>query len=215
VIFRDRPQHVAGWAARFLFRQEQLELPLNRLSGGERARVHIARLMLQPADILLLDEPTNDLDIPTLEVLESNLLDFPGAIVLVTHDRFLLDRLSKAILAMDGAGGVEFFAELAQWEQANATKKPSAKTTARETRDASAGAPKKKLTYLESREWEQIESVVSQAEETLEQRRQELEKPDVVSDPVALTRAAAAIEAAQDEVDRLYSRWAELETKRA
>jgi ATP-binding cassette subfamily F protein uup len=215
VIFRDRPQHVAGWAARFLFRQEQLELPLNRLSGGERARVHIARLMLQPADILLLDEPTNDLDIPTLEVLESNLLDFPGAIVLVTHDRFLLDRLSKAILAMDGAGGVEFFAELAQWEQANATKKPSAKTAARETRDASAGTPKKKLTYLESREWEQIESLVSQAEETLEQRRQELEKPDVVSDPVALTRAAAAIEAAQDEVDRLYSRWAELETKRA
>ena len=112
VIFRDRPQHVAGWAARFLFRQDQLDLPLNRLSGGERARVHIARLMLQPADVLLLDEPTNDLDIPTLEVLESNLLDFPGAIVLVTHDRFLLDRLSKAILAMDGAGGVEFFAEL-------------------------------------------------------------------------------------------------------
>ena len=123
VIFRDRSQHVAGWAARFLFRQEQLGLPLNRLSGGERARVHIARLMLQPADILLLDEPTNDLDIPTLEVLESNLLDFPGAIVLVTHDRFLLDRLSKAILAMDGEGGVEFFAELAQWEQANAQRR--------------------------------------------------------------------------------------------
>src|SRR5580692_10038775 len=148
VIFRDRPQHVAGWAARFLFRQDQLELPLNRLSGGERARVHIARLMLQPADILLLDEPTNDLDIPTLEVLESNLLDFPGAIVLVTHDRFLLDRLSKAILAMDGAGGVEFFAELSQWEQANASKKAPPKTSS--PRDTSAGPTKKKLTYLEA-----------------------------------------------------------------
>src|SRR5580700_10563441 len=160
VIFRDRPQHVAGWAARFLFRQDQLDLPLNRLSGGERARVHIARLMLQPADILLLDEPTNDLDIPTLEVLESNLLDFPGAIVLVTHDRFLLDRLSKAILAMDGAGGVEFFAELSQWEQANAAKKAPQKTA---SRDTTSNAPKKRLTYLETREWEQIEEKVSQA----------------------------------------------------
>src|SRR3984885_13391591 len=120
VIFRDRPQHVAGWAARFLFRQDQLDLPLNRLSGGERARGHTGRLMLQPADVLLLDEPTNDLDIPTLEVLESN----------------LLDRLSKAIHAMDGEGGVEFFAELAQWEQANAQKKAPPKAAARDKRDS-------------------------------------------------------------------------------
>src|SRR5580658_10231342 len=212
VMFRERPQHVAGWAARFLFRQDQLELPLNRLSGGERARVHIARLMLQPADILLLDEPTNDLDIPTLEVLESNLLDFPGAIVLVTHDRFLLDRLSKAILAMDGAGGVEFFAELSQWEQANASKKAPPKTA---SRAPTSNAPKKRLTYLETREWEQIEEKVSQAEEALEEKRRQLERPDVVSDPVRITHAAAEIDVAQEEVDRLYARWAELETKRA
>src|SRR5580700_2526648 len=193
VIFRDRPQHVAGWAARFLFRQEQLELPLNRLSGGERARVHIARLMLQPADILLLDEPTNDLDIPTLEVLESNLLDFPGAIVLVTHDRFLLDRLSKAILAMDGAGGVEFFAELSQWEQANASKKAPPKAASRDTREA----PRKKLTYLETREWEQIEDHVARAEEVLEEKRRQLELADVVSNPARLTQAANEIDVAQ------------------
>jgi ABC transport system ATP-binding/permease protein len=213
VIFRDRPQHVAGWAARFLFRQDQLDLPLNRLSGGERARVHIARLMLQPADVLLLDEPTNDLDIPTLEVLESNLLDFPGAIVLVTHDRFLLDRLSKAVLAMDGDGGVEFFAELAQWEQANAAKKAPPKAATRDKRDTAP--PKKKLTYLETREWEQIEHKVAQAEEVLEAKRQQLELPEVVSDPARLTRAAAEIDLAQEEVDTLYARWAELEAKRA
>ncbi len=213
VIFRDRPQHVAGWAARFLFRQDQLDLPLNRLSGGERARVHIARLMLQPADVLLLDEPTNDLDIPTLEVLESNLLDFPGAIVLVTHDRFLLDRLSKAVLAMDGDGGVEFFAELAQWEQANAAKKAPPKAAARDKRDTAP--PKKKLTYLETREWEQIEDKVAQAEEVLEAKRQQLELPEVVSDPARLTQAAAEIDLAQEEVDTLYARWAELEAKRA
>ncbi len=213
VIFRDRPQHVAGWAARFLFRQDQLDLPLNRLSGGERARVHIARLMLQPADVLLLDEPTNDLDIPTLEVLESNLLDFPGAIVLVTHDRFLLDRLSKAILAMDGEGGVEFFAELAQWEQWNASKKAPPKTSAKDKRETPPS--RKKLTYLETREWEQIEDKVSQAEEVLDAKRLQLELPEIVSDPVRLTQAVAELDTAQAEVDRLYARWAELEARRA
>src|SRR5439155_5315640 len=97
VIYRDQPVHVAGWAKRFLFRAEQLETPVGQLSGGEQARVLIARLMIEPADVLFLDEPTNDLDIPTLEALEECLLDFPGALVLVTHDRYLLDRVSTAV----------------------------------------------------------------------------------------------------------------------
>jgi ATP-binding cassette subfamily F protein uup len=215
VIFRDRPVHVAGWAARFLFGAEQLDLPLNRLSGGERARVHIARLMLLPADILLLDEPTNDLDIPTLEVLESNLADFPGAMVLVTHDRFLLDRLSTFLLALDGQGGVGFFAELAQWEQANATRKAAPKPVARDTREPSPASPRKKLSYLEAREWEQIEDRVAQAEAALDACRSQLEMPDIVSNPARLTEAVAAMDVAQAAVDRLYERWAELESKRA
>jgi ATP-binding cassette subfamily F protein uup len=212
VIFRDRPQHVAGWAARFLFRQEQLELPVGRLSGGERARVHIARLMLQPADILLLDEPTNDLDIPTLEVLESNLTDFPGAIVLVTHDRYLLDRLSTVLMAMDGRGQVEFFAELAQWEQANAAKKAPPKAVAGTGKSTPV---RKKLSWTEAREWEQIEQVVERAEEVLDQKRSQLELPEVVSDPARLTAAVHEMDSAQAEVDRLYARWAELEAKQA
>src|SRR5579872_3559481 len=103
VIYRGRPVHVAGWAKRFLFRDDQLEMPLRRFSGGERARAMIARLMLAPADVLLLDEPTNDLDIPTLEVLEESLLDFSGAVVLVSHDRYLLDRVSTVVIGLDGA----------------------------------------------------------------------------------------------------------------
>jgi ATP-binding cassette subfamily F protein uup len=175
--------------------------------------VHIARLMLQPADVLLLDEPTNDLDIPTLEVLESNLLDFPGAIVLVTHDRFLLDNLSKAILALDGKGGAEFFAELSQWEDALASKKP-AKTAPRDNPAAAAApAPRKKLSYLEAREWEGIEDGIARAEETLEEKRRPLDQPDVTSDPARLMQALADIQTAQAEVDRLYARWAELEAK--
>ena len=114
VVYQDRVIHVASWAARFLFTGEQLNQPVARLSGGERARVLIAKLMLQPADVpdvLLLDEPTNDLDIPTLEVLEESLLEFRGALVLVTHDRHLLDRVSTTVIGLDGRGGAGHFAD--------------------------------------------------------------------------------------------------------
>src|SRR6185369_12846075 len=98
VIYQDRTIHVASWASRFLFTGEQLNQPVERLSGGERARVLIAQLMLQPADVLLLDEPTNDLDIATLEILEESLIEFRGSLVLVTHDRYMLDRVSTIVL---------------------------------------------------------------------------------------------------------------------
>src|SRR5436190_2024404 len=116
VIYRDRSVHVASWAKRFLFRTEQLETAVSKLSGGEKARIILARLMLKPADLLVLDEPTNDLDIPTLDVLEESLLDFPGALVLVTHDRYLLDRVSTTVLALDGRGGAQYFADYTQWQ---------------------------------------------------------------------------------------------------
>jgi ATP-binding cassette subfamily F protein uup len=189
-----------------------LDLAVKNLSGGERARVHIARLMLQPADILILDEPTNDLDIPTLEVLESNLGDFPGALVLVTHDRFLLDRLTSMLLALDGEGGAEFFAELAQWEQANALKKPKA-VKAAPVASKSAEAGKKKLSYLEAREWESIEGRVEEAEGQLAVAHAMLNDPSIVSDPGRLLEAATRLDLAQGELDRLYERWAELSEK--
>src|SRR6266478_3346580 len=128
VVYQDRVIHVAGWAARFLFTGEQLSQPVGRLSGGERARVLIAQLMLQPADILLLDEPTNDLDIPTLEILEESLIDFPGSLVLVTHDRYMLDRVSSIVLGLNGKGGADTFADYGQWEawQAQRSKSDSA-----------------------------------------------------------------------------------------
>ena len=126
VLYRDRPIHVNGWAKRFLFQSEQMEQPVGALSGGERARVLIARLMVRPADLLLLDEPTNDLDIPTLELLEENLMDFPGALVLVTHDRYMLDRVSTFVLGLDGEGGAQVYADYSQWEQ-DRQSKPSRK----------------------------------------------------------------------------------------
>ena len=117
VIYQDRVVHVASYAAKFLFTGEQLNQPVERLSGGERGRVLIARLMLQPADVLMLDEPTNDLDIPTLEILEESLLEFKGALVMVTHDRYLLDRVSNTVLGLDGHGHARIFADYMQWEE--------------------------------------------------------------------------------------------------
>ncbi len=117
VVYQGRVVHVASYAAKFLFTGEQLNQPVERLSGGERARVLIARLMLEPADLLLLDEPTNDLDIATLEILEESLLEYSGALVLVTHDRYMLDRVSTIVLGLDGKGGAETFADYSQWEQ--------------------------------------------------------------------------------------------------
>ena len=216
VIFRGRPVHVAGWAKRFLFRQEQLEMPVGRLSGGEKARVLIARLMLQPADVLLMDEPTNDLDIPTLEVLEENLTDFPGALVLVTHDRFMLDRVSTIVLGLDGEGGSEFFADYWQWEQARLVckrAKAEKETPARPQPAAESTPAKKRLSYLESREFEQMEAKILAAEVELEKWKAALQAPDVVVDAKRLQHAYDEMQRAQAEVDAHYARWAELGAK--
>ena len=214
VIYRDRPVHVAGWAARFLFRTEQLELPVGKLSGGEQARVLMARMMLEPADVLLLDEPTNNLDIPTLEVLEDTLLEFPGAIALVTHDRYLLDRVSTAIVGLDGAGGSALYAECAQWEQEMAgARRRERGSAAPAAKPAAQSAPKKKLSYHENREWEQMESRILDAEEAFKRAQEELQNPEGSADAAVMMTRFEALQSAQASVDRLYERWAELESR--
>jgi ATP-binding cassette subfamily F protein uup len=220
VIHQGRTVHVASWAARFLFTGEQLNQPVRNLSGGERARVLIARLMLEPADVLLLDEPTNDLDIPTLEILEENLLEFPGALVLVTHDRYLLNRVSSTVLGLDGRGHTGRFADYAQWEdwfkrQEDAEQKQDAlNQTKRKTHSASSAAPaKKKLSYLEAREFSSIEQRVEDSDARLAAARARIEHPDVATNAAALQQALLELEAAQQESDALYARWAELTDK--
>jgi ATP-binding cassette subfamily F protein uup len=219
VIYQDRVTHVASWAAKFLFKSEQLNQPVERLSGGERARVLIAQLMLQPADVLLLDEPTNDLDIPTLEILEESLLEFRGSLVLVTHDRYMLDRVSTIVLGLDGRGGAERFADYSQWETWQAEREQAAETTARvATRAPSAGtatSSKKKLSYLEAREYASIEERVAAAELVLDTKRVQSGDPSIATDSARLMSAHAELEEAQKEVDKLYARWAELEKKQA
>jgi ATP-binding cassette subfamily F protein uup len=217
VIYQDRVIHVASWAARFLFSGEQLHQPVERLSGGERARVLIAQLMLQPADVLLLDEPTNDLDIPTLEILEESLLEFRGSLVLVTHDRYMLDRVSTIVLGLDGQGGAESFADYSQWEVWQAERTQSAKASVPSApRAASSGGSqtKTRLSYLEARDYASIEERVAAAEELLQAKRAQLEDPAIASDGPRLLIAHQELDEAQAKVDELYRRWSELEKKR-
>jgi ATP-binding cassette subfamily F protein uup len=216
VVHRDRAIHVVSWAKRFLFRPEQLETSVSRLSGGERARIVLARLMLQPADLLVLDEPTNDLDIPTLEVLEESLLEFPGALVLVTHDRHLIDRVSTTILALDGRGNAARFADYGQWEADRDRPAAARRVTAKSERTAASPQAKgKKLSYNEQREWDGMEQNVLAAEARLEEARSRAEDPAIASDATALQARLKELDAAQHETDRLYARWAELEAKRS
>ena len=216
VVYEDRVIHVASWAARFLFSSESLNQPIGRLSGGERARVLIAQLMLQPADVLLLDEPTNDLDIPTLEVLEESLLEFSGALVLVTHDRYMMDRISTILLGLDGLGNAEQFADYSQCEtwQRSQESKATETAPARNTADTPrSSVTKRKLSYIEAREFATIEDRIARAEQTLQAKRAALQDPAIASDGPRLLAVSAEIEEAQRIVDLLYARWAELEEK--
>ena len=213
VIYQDRVVHVASWAAKFLFTGEQLNQPVEQLSGGERARVLIAQLMLQPADILLLDEPTNDLDIPTLEILEESLLEFRGSLVLVTHDRYMLDRVSNIVLGLDGQGNAESFADYSQWDSWQAERRAEGKPSVRSASSASGSTPKKKLSYQEARQYASIEENIADAERLVRSKRAEFENPSIASDGPKLLAAHSEMEQAQKDLDALYELWAELEEK--
>jgi len=220
VIYQERVIHVAAWAARFLFAGEDLNRPVGRLSGGERARVLIAQLMLQPADVLLLDEPTNDLDIPTLEILEESLLEFRGAAVLVTHDRYMLDRVSTVVLGLDGLGEAERFSDYSQWDswqrsqQKKRTSKKKVQLPGADGDAVQAIVAKKKFSFAEAQEFEVIEKRIAKAEQEVRNQSAMLEDPAVMSDAALLRSTCVRMEEAQKAVDDLYRRWAELEQKK-
>jgi len=216
IVYGGRSLHVVSWAKKFLFKVDQLETPVGQLSGGEKARILIADLMRRPADILLLDEPTNDLDIASLDVLEASLIDFPGALVLVTHDRFLLDRVCDKILGFGGADGVTYYAEYTQWlDDLAELKKEKGKSKkavpAPGKKNITQSVKKGRLSYLDQREYDQIEGKISALESRVEELQVEMELPEVVSDSVKLGDRWQELETTQEKIEKLYIRWDELE----
>jgi ATP-binding cassette subfamily F protein uup len=218
VIYRGKPVHVNGYLDRFLFRKEQYEMPVGRLSGGEQSRLLIARLMLREANLLVLDEPTNDLDAETLDVLEGCLLEFDGAILLVTHDRYFLDQVATQILAFpeDGSGTLVGFAGVDQWKAwRDERHSPRKKETAPREATAPSASRKRKLSYHEERELQSMEKNIQDAEAALEKLQAEAQSPAHASNAAKLTELYAAVAEAQAKVDALYARWAELEAMKA
>ncbi len=216
VNFRGQGIHVVSWAQRFLFRPDQLEYPVGMLSGGEQARVMIARMMQQPADLLLLDEPTNDLDIPSLEVLENGLIEFPGAIVLITHDRHMLDRVCTVMVGLHSGAAADLYTDLSQWEVAEKRLTPAARrepASPKEPRPKSAPA-RPKLSHAQKKELVGMEERIPAAEAEVEKLKQIVADPAVAADYARMHAECQRLHDAQVLVDQLYHRWHELESLR-
>jgi ATP-binding cassette subfamily F protein uup len=212
VVYRGGQMHVTGWAQRFLFRKDQLPQSVSALSGGEQARVLIAQLMVQPADVLILDEPTNDLDIPTLDTLTESLLSFPGAVVLVTHDRFMLDQVATEVLGLMGDGTVRLFADYSQYETAR--KEKLAHPITAKSAVLTATPPQRTLSTAERRELAQMEGKIEEAEQELAKWEAALTSPQVASDAAKLHEAWNSAQRARDAVTALYTRWEELDSRK-
>lgn len=209
--------HRYGYLERFLFRSEQMRMKVGSLSGGEQARLLIAKLMLQPADVLVLDEPTNDLDFETLNVLQEALLKFEGAVLLVSHDRYFVDQVATQIIAFHTAPGEQgqttIFADLHQWQTWHETQLDPRPKRASVGAPAQAVKPVKavKLTYKDQRDWDTLEARILEAEEKLKALEIEANTPAVRSNGSRLVELHDRMAATRGEIERLYARWAEIE----
>lgn len=215
VVYRGQSLHVTSWARKFLFKTEQLNMQISYLSGGEQARILIANLMLKSADILILDEPTNDLDIPSLEVLEDSLEDFPGAVILVTHDRMMLDTVSKKFLVLSGKGEVEFLANYEQCEAAIANfTLPQDKPQKVEKQKSKSAQSASRLSNVETRELVALPGRIERAEEAVAALQADLENPEIAADYAKLQDLMQQQQKAQRELDDMFARWEELESRK-
>jgi ABC transport system ATP-binding/permease protein len=197
-------------------------MKVKALSGGERNRLLLARLFLMGANLLVLDEPTNDLDLVTLNVLERLLLGFAGSVLLVTHDRYFLDKVATRILAVEGDGAVVAYpGNFSMYRTLKARGPqpplPGPGDAARPSppRDRGDGGPARRLSYRDQRELAGMEAAIEAAEAARAAREAALVHPEVYADARASSQAQAELAAAVAEIDRLYARWQELLTRSA
>nr|WP_319493239.1 ABC-F family ATP-binding cassette domain-containing protein [uncultured Desulfobacter sp.] len=218
VNYKGRPIHVVSWAKRFLFMPDQLDMPVGRLSGGEKARIVLAEIMRQPCDLLLLDEPTNDLDILSLEVLETSIKEFEGAVIIVSHDRYLMDRVCHRMLYLNNTETPQFYKDFAQILKARTARdkadQPVAEKSKKQTTQP-APVKKKVFSFKDKYELENIEGKILDAEQQVEDFSEQVQHPDVIQAPALMAETCKKLEQAQVLVQELYARWEELEEKKA
>ena len=214
VNYKGRPVHVVTWAKRFLFMPDQLDMPVKRLSGGEKARILIANLMLTPCDILLLDEPTNDLDILSLEVLEDSIRQFPGAVVIVSHDRYLMDKVCHKILFLDPDGEPGFFQNFNQILKYKAEKvKTDKPSVPKKEKSRPSGAIL--FSFKDKYELDHIEERILAAEAVVEQLSLAIQQPEILTNAQKMKDNCLRLKQAQEKVHILYDRWDILERKKS
>jgi ATP-binding cassette subfamily F protein uup len=213
VFIGGKPVHVASFLGRFLFTRQHYDQSVDALSGGERARLLLARLLLQGANLLILDEPTNDLDLQTLRVLEEALLAFDGAALIVTHDRALLDRVSTGVLVFEG-DRVQRYADRQQHLKAMAKRSKQASAPRKKTSRDKPKPPARKLSYKEKQQLEALPQEIEQAEGHLAELETALAAPGLYRDRpdevAVLTRQHTD---QQKTIETLYARWTELESR--
>jgi len=223
VVVNGQPQHVHGYLKQFLFPAERALSPVRALSGGERNRLLLARLFTRPANVLVLDEPTNDLDIETLELLEALLVDWPGTLLLVSHDRAFIDNVVTSTLAFEGDGRVEeYVGGYDDWVRQRPEPAPpaprtsdpaSSRTSASANRQTQEPAAKK-LTYREREELEQLPSKIHALEEEQRALTTRIAAPDFYKEPAdAIARALERVDAIHDDLLEALARWDELESR--
>ncbi len=214
-------KHVLGYLQDFLFTPERARAPITRLSGGERNRLLLARLFAQPSNLLVMDEPTNDLDVETLELLEELLGDYPGTLLLVSHDRDFLDNVVTSTIVMEGNGVIgEYVGGYSDWLRQRPTSSAAlalaTKADAAKASSSPASAPptaaKRKLSYKDARELEQLPARIDALETKVAQLTQQIADPAFYQrDVAAIAAHNAELASAQLELDAAYGRWSELE----
>lgn len=208
VIFKDRQVHLVSWIKRFGFSPQQLDSAIASLSGGEQARILIAKLMLEAADILLLDEPTNDLDIRTIEALEENLLEFGGLLVIVSHDRYMISRVCNLFIGFTTDARAELFADYEQWEESlKTTKKEIAADARKADKDNRPKKEKTKLSYKEKLELQEVEKQIEFLDEKIKSLEAQLADPKNFSDFILLHKLTEEIASDREVLDKYYHRW--------
>src|SRR2546421_650324 len=206
-----------GYLRRFLFTEERINTKINQLSGGERSRVLLAKILKRGGNVLILDEPTNDLDLGTLRLLEEALVAFRGSVIVVSHDRYFLNRVCTAVLAFEGNGGVRYHVGNYDYY----LERREALGPARDSIPASGvGAAQKKtgkekprkLKWKEEREWESMEANILSAENDVSELEAMFAAPDFYAKPRAeISDLETQLKTARDKVAHLYARWHELE----